>query len=153
MTLKNIVIDEELVTLNNKTIRQVVIYKVDSDNINTMTFIRNTNTTSNPEIIVNKQLEAYNNKDVDAFAYTYTDNIKLYSFPETLNTEGKDALKKGYASFFKSVPDLNAEIINRIVIGNMVIDNEKVLVNGKTFCAIAIYEVKNELISKVTFIQ
>ena len=54
---------------------------------------------------------------------------------------------------FKSVPDLNAEIMNRIVLGNKVIDKEKVTINGKTFYAIAIYEVTNGLISKVTFIQ
>lgn len=153
MTLKNIVIDEELVTLNNRTIRQAVIYKVDSENIDSMTFIRNSNTTSNPEIIVNKQLEAYNNRDIDAFTYTYSDNIKLYSFPDTLDSEGQEAIKKGYTSFFNSVPDLNAEIVNRIVIGNMVIDKEKVLINSKIYYAIAIYEVENELITKVTFIQ
>ncbi|WP_299107196.1 nuclear transport factor 2 family protein [uncultured Winogradskyella sp.] len=153
MTLKNIIIDEELVTLNNRTIRQAVIYKVDSENIDSMTFIRNSNTTSNPETIVNQQLEAYNNKDIDAFTYTYSENIKLYSFPDTLNSDGQEAIKKGYTSFFNSVPDLNAEIVNRIVIGNMVIDKEKVLINGKIYYAIAIYEVENELISKVTFIQ
>ena len=63
------------------------------------------------------------------------------------------ALKKQYAPFFKSTPDLNAEIVNRIVIGNKVIDKEKVLVNGKTIYAIAIYEIQNGLISRVTFIQ
>ncbi|WP_400079754.1 nuclear transport factor 2 family protein [Winogradskyella sp. R77965] len=153
MTHKNMVIDEELVTLNNSTIRQVTIYQTDAENINSMTFLRNSNTTSNPEAIVNKQLEVYNNRDIEGFVKTYSSDIKLYTFPSTLNSEGHAAIRKGYASFFKSVPDLNAQIVNRIVLGNKVIDKEKVTVNGQIFYAIAIYEVENGLISKVTFIQ
>ncbi|EDP70241.1 putative orphan protein; putative signal peptide [Flavobacteriales bacterium ALC-1] len=153
MTFKNMVIDEELVTLNNRTIRQVTIYETDAEDINSMTFVRNSNTTSNPEAIVNKQLEVYNQRDIDGFVKTYSSDIKLYMFPNTLNSEGHEALRKGYASFFERVPDLNAEIVNRIVLGNKVIDKEKVTINGQTFYAIAIYEVKDGLISKVTFIQ
>lgn len=153
MTHNNIVIDEELVTVNNTTNRQVTIYDTDADNINSMTFISNSKTTSNPEAIVNQQLEAYNNRNIDAFVDTYSADIKLYDFPNKLNSEGKDAIQKSYASFFNSVPDLNAEIVNRIVLGNKVIDSEKVLINGKVYNAIAIYEVENKLISKVTFIH
>jgi len=96
ITLKNTVIDEELVTLNNKTIRQVTIYQVDSENINSMTFLRNASTTSNPEAIVNKQLEVYNNRDIDNFVKTYTNDVKLYSYPNTLNSEGQSAIRKDH---------------------------------------------------------
>lgn len=153
MTLKNIVIDEELATINNTTNRKVTIYETDNNDINSMTFLSNSKTTSNPEAIVNKQLEVYNNRDIDAFVKTYTIDIKLYAFPNNATTQGQAALKRQYASFFERVPDLNAEIINRIVIGNKVIDKEKVTVNGQVFYAIAIYEVENDLIKKVTFIQ
>ena len=151
--LKNKVIDEELVTINNITVRQATIYDVDKDDINSMTFIRNRKATSNPETIVNKQLEAYNNRDVEEFAKTYAKDIKLYLLPDNLTTDGITELKKRYEAMFNSVPDLNAEIMNRIVLGNKVIDKEKVTINGKIYYAIAIYEVKDGLISKVTFIQ
>ncbi|MBC3847166.1 nuclear transport factor 2 family protein [Winogradskyella echinorum] len=118
-----------------------------------MTFIGNSKTTSNPEAIVNKQLLAYNNRDIETFTNTYSKDVKLYSFPNKLNSEGQEALRKGYTSFFENVPDLNAEIVNRIVLGNKVIDKEKVIINGKIYYAVAIYEVENGLISKVTFIQ
>ena len=153
MTHKNMVVDEELVTINNTTNRQVTIYETDADNINVVTYISNSKTNSNPEYIVNDQLEAYNNRDINGFTKTYTNDVMLFSFPYTLNSEGQDALKKQYASFFKNTPDLNAEIVNRIVIGNKVIDKEKVRVNGKIIYAIAIYEIRNDLISRVTFIQ
>ncbi len=153
MVLKNKVIDEELVTINNITVRQATIYDVDKDGINAMTFIRNKNATSNPETIVNKQLEAYNKRDIDEFAKTYSKDITLHLFPDDLTTNGNADLKKRYDAMFEKVPDLNAEIVNRIVLGNKVIDKEKVTINGKIYYAIAIYEVKDGLISKVTFIQ
>ena len=153
MVHNNYVIDEELVTLNNLTIRQATIYNVDKDGIKSMTFIRNKNTTSNPETIVNDQLEAYNKRDIEEFTKTYTKDIKLYEFPENISSSGIEDLEKRYKVIFQKVPDLNAEIINRIVLGNKVIDKEKVTINGKTYYAIAIYEVNDGLISKVTFIQ
>ncbi|GAB4157342.1 MAG: hypothetical protein Tsb0033_09110 [Winogradskyella sp.] len=153
MILNNMVVDEELVTINNITVRQATIYDVDENGIKSMTFVRNKNTTSNPETIVNDQLEAYNKRDIEAFTKTYTKDVKLYEFPENLTTNGREELRKRYDIIFKSVPDLNAEIMNRIVLGNKVIDKEKATINGKTYYAIAIYEVKDGLISKVTFIQ
>lgn len=153
MVLNNIVIDEELVTINNKTIRQATIYEVDNEKIKSMTFIRNKNSTSNPETVVNQQLEKYNEKDIKGFAKTYANDIKLYKLPSTLTLEGQSALETEYGLFFKQTPDLNAEIVNRIVLGNKVIDKEKVTINAKVYYAIAIYEVIDGLISKVTFIQ
>ena len=153
MILKNRVIDEELVTIDNLTIRQATIYEVENYSIKSMTFIRNKNTTSNPEAIVNKQLEKYNEKNIDEFVDTYASDIQLHTFPNDVTTEGKTVLRRQYDSFFKSAVDLNTEIVNRIVLGNKVIDKQKVLVNGQIFYAIAIYEVKDDLISKVTFIK
>jgi hypothetical protein len=153
MVLKNMVIDDELVTINNMTIRQATLYEVNKDGIKSMTFIRNRKTTSNPESIVNKQLKAYNERSMNEFVKTYASDIKLCTLPDEVTTQGQAALKKDYTPLFKSVTDLNAEIVNRIVLGNKVIDKEKVTANGKTFYAIAIYEVKDGLISKVTFIQ
>ncbi|MFD1162825.1 nuclear transport factor 2 family protein [Hwangdonia seohaensis] len=153
MVLNNIVIDEELSTVNHATNRHVTIYKTGKEGIKSMTFINNAKTTSNPEAIVNKQLEAYNKRDIDAFVNTYSTDIKLYKFPNQLISEGQDAIKKQYGSMFAKTSDLNAEIVNRMVLGNKIIDKEKVTANGNIFYAIAIYEVKNEKIYRVTFIQ
>ncbi|WP_303316077.1 nuclear transport factor 2 family protein [Flavivirga abyssicola] len=153
IVLKNVVIDEELGTVNNKTNRHITIYETDHEDINSMTFIHNSKTTSNPESIVNKQLEAYNKGDIDVFMATYSNTIKLYKYPNSLISEGQEAMRKNYASFFEKAPNLNAQIVNRMVLGNKIVDNEKVTFNGNTFYAVAIYEVQNGKISKVTFIQ
>ncbi|MGY3793578.1 nuclear transport factor 2 family protein [Aquimarina sp. 433] len=104
-----------------------------------------------PERIVQQQLDAYNARNIDAFASTYSKNVKVYYYPNKLSYEGIDNLKKGYASFFENTPDLHCEVKNRIIYGNKVIDEESVLINGKKIKAVAIYEVENGKIAKVTF--
>jgi len=105
------------------------------------------------EKIVQQQLDAYNKRDIDAFMATYTKDIKLYNYPEELRTEGQKAMRERYDNFFKNTPDLHAFIKKRIVIGNKVIDEEQITINGKIYNAVAIYEVENGKIKKVTFIQ
>ncbi|MEM6515804.1 MAG: nuclear transport factor 2 family protein [Bacteroidota bacterium] len=106
-----------------------------------------------PDDIVQQQLEAYNYQDIDMFLETYTDDIKLYNYPNELFAEGKEQLREIYSKLFEKTPDLYAELENRTIIGNKVIDKEKVLMNGKTIFAVAIYEVENGLIKKVTFLR
>jgi imidazolonepropionase-like amidohydrolase len=106
-----------------------------------------------PEAVVQRQLNAYNARDIDAFMDTYSDDVELYDFPTKLTGKGKVDMRKGYEGFFKNVPNLYCEIQKRIVIGNKVIDHEKVRVGAQTFGAVAVYEVENGKIKKVTFIQ
>ncbi|OUS01958.1 hypothetical protein A9Q86_04715 [Flavobacteriales bacterium 33_180_T64] len=113
----------------------------------------NNSEVSQIEVIVQRNLEAYNARDIDAFMADYADDVKTYAYPNTLRTEGKDAMRKGYSEWFDNVKDLRAFIKKRIVIGNKVIDEEQVTANGQIFNAVAIYEVENGKITKVTFIQ
>ncbi len=105
------------------------------------------------EKIVQQQLDAYNKRDIDAFMATYSKDIKLYDYPEKLKSEGQKTMRESYEAFFKHTPDLRAFIKKRIVIGNKVIDEEQITINGKIYNAVAIYEVENGKIKKVTFIQ
>jgi len=106
-----------------------------------------------PQMLVQQQLDAYNSKNLEAFLANYSEDIKLYNFPNTLISEGKTAMRDSYSSMFASIDDLYAEIENRSIIGNKVIDKEKVTVNGKTIYTVAIYEIENGLIKSVTFMQ
>ncbi len=105
-----------------------------------------------PEQIVQRQLNAYNARNIDAFMDTYADDIELYNFPDELRTKGKQAMREGYAGYFENTKDLHCEIKNRIVIGNKVIDQEYITANGNNFGAIAVYEVNQGKIVKVTFL-
>ncbi|AXT50539.1 hypothetical protein D1818_06730 [Aquimarina sp. BL5] len=106
-----------------------------------------------PEHVVQKQLDAYNTRNIEAFLATYADQVKVYNYPNELTYKGKEKMKSIYAPFFDRTPDLHCEIKNRIVYGNKVIDEELVLINGREIKAVAIYEVENGKISKVTFVR
>jgi hypothetical protein len=105
------------------------------------------------EAIVQNQLVAYNKRNIDAFLNTYSDHVRVFDYPDELRFEGKEAMREQYSDFFKNTPDLHCEIKNRIVIGNKVIDEEYITMNGTNFSAVAIYEVENGKIAKVTFLR
>ncbi|GAB3202163.1 hypothetical protein ABID22_003846 [Pontibacter aydingkolensis] len=103
---------------------------------------------------VKQQLEAYNNRDIEKFASAFSEDVKVYRQPGVLTYQGRDELKKRYGAMFAATPDLHCEIVNRIVAGEVVIDQEKVQrTKGQPRTdAIAVYRVKNGLIVEVTFI-
>lgn len=105
------------------------------------------------EAIVQRQVNAYNARNIDAFMDTYADDIELYDFPGKLLSKGKQKMRDNYAGMFSNVPNLYCEIEKRIVIGNKIIDKEKVRAGKETIHAVAVYEVEKGKIKKVTFIQ
>ena len=111
---------------------------------------------ADPESVVQAQLVAYNARDLDAFLATYTDDIELHLLSSGLQTQGKDAMRIRYANRF-SDPLLHVVIASRMVMGNILIDHERVY---NTFPegpgvmeAVAIYEVREGLIAKVDFVM
>lgn len=104
--------------------------------------------------LVQRQLNAYNARDIDAFLEPYADDVELYDYASgKLLGKGKDAMRKDYA-FFKQVPELHCEIKARIQQGNIVIDKERVTGFGnKAVEAVAVYHIANNKIVKVYFIE
>jgi imidazolonepropionase-like amidohydrolase len=107
-----------------------------------------------PPDIVQQQVNAYNARDLEAFIATYSPDIKLYTYPDKLENTGHEEMRKTYGELFKRAPKLHCEIINRIAQGNFVIDHERVtgLPNGRIINAVAIYEVRDNLIQRVWFV-
>lgn len=104
--------------------------------------------------LVQRQLNAYNARNIDAFLEPYADDVELYNFPGKLLGKGKDSMRKDYEKMFNSLPDLHCEIKERIIQGNTIIDNERITGAGpNVFEATSIYEIENNKISKVYFIQ
>ncbi|WP_299104811.1 nuclear transport factor 2 family protein [uncultured Tenacibaculum sp.] len=106
-----------------------------------------------PRILAQEQLEAYNKRDIEAFLKPYAKDVKVYTYPDELNYQGIEEMRKRYAPMFKKTTDLHCKITSRIVKGNVVIDEELVTANGNTFKAVAIYEVTNGKISSVRFVR
>lgn len=112
-----------------------------------------------PEAVVQAQLEAYNQHDIEAFTRTYADNIKIYFMPATSpEVSGIDDLRARYSELFNQ-PDerkIRCDVIERIVEVNFVIDQERCrALDGRTIRAraTAIYQVEDGKISRVWFIQ
>ncbi len=105
------------------------------------------------EAIVQIQLNAYNDRNLEAFLNTYSHDVQVFNFPDELRFKGRANMREQYSDFFRNTPDLHCEIKNRIVIGNKVIDEEYITANETNFSAVAIYEVENGKIAKVTFMK
>ncbi len=106
-----------------------------------------------PEDLAQRQLNAYNFRNIEAFLEPYADDVEVYNFPDQLQFTGKEAMRKGYAQMFANTPNLHCELVNRIVQGNTVIDQERVQFGDRILEAIAIYHIENGKIQKVYFMQ
>ena len=106
---------------------------------------------SSPEAVVQAQVEAYNARNIEAFLATYADDAELFEFPDKLIAKGSAQLRDRYVERFKE-EGLHAEIMKRIVLGNTVVDHERVhrmFPEGSGVLeAIAIYQIENGKIAK-----
>ncbi|WP_259070389.1 nuclear transport factor 2 family protein [Mucilaginibacter sp. X4EP1] len=117
--------------------------------------IRVGDTTKNtPVAVVQRQVDAYNARDINSFSDTYADSVVFYNFPDKYLGRGKEFIKKGYTDLFLHYPKLHCNIVERIIQGNTVIDKENVIVTDtRHIDAVAIYQVENGKIVKVFFLK
>ena len=109
----------------------------------------------NPALFAQRQLDAYNARDLERFVAEYTDDVVVYRLP---NPEpvlvGKTALAEHYRTKRFHLPGLHAEVVNRMVFGNKVIDQERVTgVEATPLEVAAIYEVTPQGICRVWFVS
>ena len=106
----------------------------------------------NASDVVQRQVEAYNARDLDRFVATYSDAVRIFRMPSTEPAiSGKAQLAEVYRKRFSS-PSLHAEILTRIVMDNKVIDHERVRgIREFPVEAVAIYEVASDLIQTAWF--
>lgn len=108
-----------------------------------------------PAQLVQQQLDGYNQRNIELFLKPYSDTVKIFNFPNKLTTSGKETMRKGYGNMFQNMPDLNCTLMNRMVLGNTVIDQEYVIFQkGKPAAEVmAIYKIKGQKITEVYFIR
>ncbi|MBS0296139.1 MAG: nuclear transport factor 2 family protein [Proteobacteria bacterium] len=108
-----------------------------------------------PEAVAQAQLDAYNARDLDAFAACYAEDVEVYDFPNQPRYSGQAALREFYAKRF-SVPTLKAVAKSRAVIGDRVVDHEECWLNGTdqpSVEVVVIYTVQAGLIRRVDFLR
>jgi hypothetical protein len=107
------------------------------------------------EKLAQEQLDAYNNRNIEAFLKPYADNVKVFNFPNEFQYEGKENMRSRYQNMFANSPDLHCNLVKRMVMGNTVIDQEEVIrkKGDPVFHAIAIYKIIEGKIAEVYFIS
>jgi len=106
-----------------------------------------------PEILVQRQLNGYNFRNIEAFLEPYDDDVELYNFPNTLIGKGKESMREDYSKMFENTPNLHCELKDRIVQDNIVFDKEHVRIGDKFIDATVIYIIENKKIKKVYFVN
>jgi imidazolonepropionase-like amidohydrolase len=126
------------------------IYRVINNGV---TFDPETLVEENPVALAQRQLNAYNFRNIDAFLEPYAEDVEVYNFPDKLLYKGKEEMRKHYSKMFENTPGLHCELQERIVQGNVVIDKERVQFTNKTIEAVAMYHIENNKIKKVYFVK
>ncbi len=110
-----------------------------------------------PEQVVQKQLETYNQRDINGFMSLIDDNVTFHDYSDgNITMSGASACKEFYSNLFEASPNLHSTVLQRIIYGNIVIDYERITGrNGNKDMVelILIYEVKKEKIIKVTVLR
>ncbi len=108
-----------------------------------------------PEIVVQRQLDAYNAKDIEALLVTYHPEARHYEHPATLVASGHAQMRERFALRFAE-PNLHARLVKRCVMGDTVIDYEDI---SRTFPEgtgrielVAIYQVREGRIHTASFL-
>jgi hypothetical protein len=109
---------------------------------------------TDPTISVQKQLDAYNARNIDEFMKWWADDCQYYEFPSKLLANGAAEIRARHVVRFKE-PNLFGRLLKRMALGNLVVDQETVT---RTFPegsgevdVIAIYEVAGGKIAKAWF--
>ena len=75
------------------------------------------------EAVVQRQLDAYNARDLAALLAIYADDAELYEHPAKLLARGTAQLRERFAARFHE-PNLHARLVKRMALGHVVIDQE-----------------------------
>ena len=109
-----------------------------------------------PHDVAQGQLDAYNARDIDTFMTFWDEGAQVFEHPATLLAEGAVQIRARHLVRFQE-PDLYGELLSRVVLGNTVIDHERVRRNfaeGVGHLQVAcIYEIGEGKIRRAWFIS
>jgi uncharacterized protein (TIGR02246 family) len=104
--------------------------------------------------VVQKQLETYNAQDIDAFCGCFSKDCVIADLNGAVTQEGLSQVRERYQAMFAQYPANTARLVSRMAVGNVVIDHEIVQRSPELRIeAIAIYTVREGLISRVDFVR
>src|SRR6266849_9428550 len=81
---------------------------------------------SDPSAVIDRELAAYNARNMESFLSFYAPDAELFEFPDKPLAKGKDGIRKRYEPRFAET-NLHANIVARMVIEDNVIDRESIV--------------------------
>jgi imidazolonepropionase-like amidohydrolase len=114
-----------------------------------------------PAETVQRQINAYNARNLDAFLEAYADDSELTLGQENaaenpaVNLIKSRLVRESYAQMFREAPKLHCQVLQRKVDGTTIIDRQRVtgLKDDKVIERTATYEVRNGKIQSVHVVQ
>lgn len=106
-----------------------------------------------PVDVVQRQLEAYNEHDLEQFVANFSDTVKVFRLPALEPTlVGKAQLSDFYATQRFNRAGLRAELLSRLSCGNKVVDHERIWGMGEQAVeTVGVFEVVDGLIQTAWF--
>jgi len=77
--------------------------------------------------VVQRQLDAYNARDIDAFAATYADDVLITSGDGQVVVLGKEGLRERYGKAFSKYPNVRCRLSERKTEGDHVVLDHEVI--------------------------
>ena len=102
------------------------------------------------------QLEAYNNQDIEKFIVNFSENCIVEDGEGNVLMTGRTAMYDSYKKMFEASPNLHCHLASRVVVGNYVLDEERVTGrsgNSGESHVVAVYRIENEEIVHVRFLR
>jgi imidazolonepropionase-like amidohydrolase len=107
-----------------------------------------------PEALAQRQLNAYNARNLEAFLAPYAEDVELRDLDGKVVSKGKEAVRTRYGELFRTRAALHCELRGRVSAGSWVVDEERVTGAGDSpIHGLAIYEVVNGRIARVRFMH
>jgi uncharacterized protein (TIGR02246 family) len=107
-----------------------------------------------PADAVQAQLDAYNAQDIDAFCACFDDDCVIAALNGETATSGKGAIRARYEALFEEFPQNHARLVNRICVGDVVVDHEDIeRAPGNRFQLAMIYTVRNGRIARADVVR
>ena len=112
---------------------------------------------TDPEKVVQANLEAYNKKDIEGFMSYFSSDILVRNFDSgAVTAQGEKEVREIYTRLFEASPDLHSRILKRTVFDNKVIDHE--YITGRygdpsVYELVLVFEVENEQIARVVVLS
>jgi hypothetical protein len=108
--------------------------------------------------LVERQIAAALNRDLDGFLSFYAEDIKVRDFDGNVLLDGRAAMRAQYEPLFRDSQELSIEVARRIKAGEFVIEEENIsgfILAGfpETIHAVTIYRVRAGLIRDMTFLM